>query len=134
MVNANLSEIGDSDGVIGGTARVAKERETLLPLINNAVANVFGVRPNQLVLPHRGDAHLSLCRQVAMYLTHVHLGLTLTRTGALYRRDRTTVAHACELVENKRDDPLFDAALDVLERAFLAVEVFAVNSKTGDRR
>jgi hypothetical protein len=32
-------------------------------------------------------------------------------------RDRTTVAHACGLVEDQRDDPNFDFRLDHLERA-----------------
>jgi hypothetical protein len=41
----------------------------------------------------------------------------LTDTGRLFGRDRTTVAHACGVIEDKRDDPLFDRALDLLEWA-----------------
>jgi hypothetical protein len=35
----------------------------------------------------------------------------------MFDRDRTTAAHACRTVEDCRDDPRFDAALDCLERA-----------------
>lgn len=49
-----------------------------------------------------------------MYLAHVSLGLTLTQTGALFARDRTTVAYGCGVVEDRRDDPEFDRALDVV--------------------
>jgi hypothetical protein len=33
----------------------------------------------------------------------------------VFARDRTTVAHACGLVEDRRDDPAFDRSLDLLE-------------------
>jgi hypothetical protein len=39
------------------------------------------------------------------------------RGGHLFERDRTTVAHACGLVEDRRDDPDFDHRLNHLERA-----------------
>jgi chromosomal replication initiation ATPase DnaA len=56
-----------------------------------------------------------------MYLAHVACGLTLTDTGRLFGRDRTTVAHACGVIEDRRDDPLFDRALDLLEWAVPAL-------------
>jgi hypothetical protein len=40
--------------------------------------------------------------------------MSLTEVGAMFGRDRTTVAHACLRVEYRRDDPNFDRALDVL--------------------
>ncbi len=51
-----------------------------------------------------------------MYLAHVGCGMTLTEAGWLFGRDRTTVAHACMVVEDKRDDPIWDQMLDLLER------------------
>jgi hypothetical protein len=50
-----------------------------------------------------------------MYLALVPCGFKLTDTGRLFGRDRTTVAHACGVIEDMRDDPLFDRALDLLE-------------------
>ncbi len=52
-----------------------------------------------------------------MYLAHVGCGLSLTQTGRLFGRDRTTVAHACGVIEDRRDDPVFDRVLDLLEWA-----------------
>jgi chromosomal replication initiation ATPase DnaA len=52
-----------------------------------------------------------------MYFAHVVCGLSLTEVGTLFARDRTTVAHACGVVEDRRDDRELDARLDHLERA-----------------
>jgi chromosomal replication initiation ATPase DnaA len=54
-------------------------------------------------------------RQLAMYLAHVIYGETLTAIGLAFHRDRTTVSHACALIEDLRDDPAFDADVARLE-------------------
>jgi chromosomal replication initiation ATPase DnaA len=94
-------------------------RRTLIPreAIEQAVVQVFGVGHDDLHRMSRGRARIALARQVAMYLAHVACGLSLTDTGRLFGRDRTTVAHACGVIEDRRDDPLFDRALDLLEWA-----------------
>ena len=89
--------------------------------IEQAVIQVFGVGPADLHHTTRGRAKVAQARQVAMYLAHVACGLSLTETGRLFGRDRTTVAHACSVVEDRRDDPLFDRALDLLEWAVSAL-------------
>jgi hypothetical protein len=63
----------------------------------------------------RGARRIAFARQLAMYLTHVGFGLTLTEVGACFERDRTTVRHACALVEDRRDQPAFDLAVSALE-------------------
>jgi len=97
--------------------------------IEQAVVQVFGVGRDDLRRLSRGRAKVALARQVAMYLAHVACGLTLTDTGKLFHRDRTTVAHACGVIEDRRDDPLFDRALDLLEWA-----VPALTARPSDRR
>jgi len=54
-------------------------------------------------------------RQLAMYLSHVVLGQSLTEVGRGFGRDRTTVSYACALIEDMRDDPAFDAEVTALE-------------------
>ena len=49
------------------------------------------------------------------------LPLSFSEIGTVFARDRSTVAHACGLVEDQRDDPIFDAKLDYLERAVIAL-------------
>jgi chromosomal replication initiation ATPase DnaA len=58
-----------------------------------------------------------LARQAAMYLANVAFGLTFTQIGAVFGRDRTTVAHACAVMEDLRDDPVIDRTLTALESA-----------------
>lgn len=55
-------------------------------------------------------------RQLAMYLSHVVLGRSLTEIGEAFGRDRTTVSYACALIEDLRDDPRFDAEVIGFER------------------
>jgi Bacterial dnaA protein helix-turn-helix len=85
--------------------------------IELAVTRVFGVDQHLIEHGSRGVARVALARQVAMYLAHVGCGLSMTASGQLFGRDRTTVAHACLIIEDRRDDPLFDRALDLLEWA-----------------
>lgn len=58
---------------------------------------------------------------MAMYLAHVAFGLSFTRVGICFGRDRTTVRHACALIEDRRDDPGYDLALSALEAGLLAL-------------
>lgn len=64
---------------------------------------------------------MALARQTAMYLAHVACELSLTEVGLLFDRDRTTVAHACGVIEDRRDDRVFDRVIDLLERAVRAL-------------
>jgi hypothetical protein len=89
--------------------------------VEPAVAAVFGVPLRALRAQTRGSQRAAFARQVAMYLAHVVLGLSLTEVGAIFARDRTTVAHACAMVEDERDDPELDARLEHLERAICSL-------------
>lgn len=84
-------------------------------VIDDAVARVFSVEIARLRGTTRGAKAVALARQVAMYIAHVGLGITLTDVGRVFSRDRTTVAHACAVVEDLRDQPSFDFALQCLE-------------------
>lgn len=71
--------------------------------------------PVEMLRAGRGTRRVAFARQLAMYLTHVCFGLTLTEVGSCFERDRTTVRHACALVEDRRDRPTFDFAVSALE-------------------
>lgn len=85
------------------------------PILEQAISKVFMVAGTDLWSGTRGKPRVAFARQVAMYLAHVACGLTMTEVGQVFARDRTTVAHACGLVEDLRDDPSFDRSLDLLE-------------------
>lgn len=84
-------------------------------LIEAAVAHVYGVGIEELRSRSRGKKAVARSRQIAMYLAHVVCGLSLTEVGELFSRDRTTVAHACSVIEDIRDEPVFDETLELLE-------------------
>jgi len=86
-------------------------------LLETLVASAFQIDAGALRARTRGTASVAFARQVAMYLAYTRLGLPYAIVGAVFGRDRTTAAHACRLVEERRDDPRIDSALDYLERA-----------------
>jgi chromosomal replication initiation ATPase DnaA len=96
---------------------VSRQNSSVRQAIEPAVATVFGVDMEDLRAPTRRSARAAFARQVAMYLAHVVCGLTLTEVGMLFARDRTTVAHACGVVEDRRDDPELDLRIDHLGQA-----------------
>lgn len=81
----------------------------------NTVSTVFEIDGALLAQPSRGRARIALARQVAMYLGHVACGLSLTAVGRVFDRDRSTVAHACKRIEDRREDSDFDAAIQMME-------------------
>ena len=91
-------------------------------LVEAAVCGAMGL-PAGALRTGRGPHRIAFARQLAMYLTHVGFGLNLTEVGACFERDRTTVRHACVLIEDRRDQPVFDLAVTALETglAHLAV-------------
>lgn len=108
---------------LAGDEAAAAEHRRLRALIEDIVAGVFEVAPEQLRQPTRGRARIALARQVAMYIAHVAYARSLTEVGELFDRDRTTVAHACAVVEQRREDAAFDEAVVLLELIIRAVNV-----------
>jgi hypothetical protein len=104
-------------GAGGKLLRQPSDREALRlrHVIEGAIGDVFGVLQSDLSRQSRGKAPVALARQAAMYLAHVSCGLSLTDVGQIFARDRTTVAHACAVIEDRRDDPVFDRALELME-------------------
>jgi len=89
--------------------------DSILKIVEQTVSTAFEVRLAELRSTSRGNARAAFARQIAMYLTHVCCGISLTGVGRLYHRDRITVAHACSVVEDRRDDPKFDRIVNILE-------------------
>lgn len=84
-------------------------------MLTEAIGDALGIRPDRILSPVRGTARVALARQVAIYLARTRLGLSFTEAGRLFRRDRTTAAHACRRIEETRDDAVFDALIDRLD-------------------
>jgi chromosomal replication initiation ATPase DnaA len=104
----------DTVETVGSSSLVAPSR-TERVVIDEPMAQVFGVTGCELRRKTRGQAEVARARQVAMYLAHVACGMSMTEVGQTFARDRTTVSHACGVVDDGRDDPTFDRVLNLLE-------------------
>lgn len=80
------------------------------------VCEAYNIPHADLLAPARGGGHLALARQTAMYLAHVVGQLSLNEIAAIFRRDRSTVSHACINMEDRRDSPVFDLQLEYMEK------------------
>lgn len=109
--------------------------QALHQFLLDMVALVYEVEPEQLRSPTRGRKKTAFARQVAMYLAHTGGGLSLSCVGRLFKRDRTTVSHACALVEDARDDMIFDRTLGHLESTIACqINLFRLSSQNRDHR
>lgn len=81
-----------------------------------SIASYGLAMPKTEILDARhGSARAAFARQVAMYLCHTGLELSLARVANAFGRDRSTVAHACHAVEDRREQPHFDFWIGALE-------------------
>jgi len=112
-VDVSNARFSESQFVRGLPAR--QTPLALKHIIEYAIAVVFQTPLRDLRSPTRGTAQTAFARQAAMYLAHVSCGLSFTDIGRIFHRDRTTVAHACGLIEDRRDDARVDRTLDLLE-------------------
>ena len=106
--------------IAGGRAAVETDRhldDSICRFIETLVSGALGASLAELRGRKRGRASAAFARQTAMYLAHVHFGLSLSEVGRNFGRDRTTVSHACARVEDSRDDPKFERVLACLEAA-----------------
>ena len=94
-----------------------KTAQRLCELVALATAAAFAVPVGELAASSRRSSYIAFARQSAMYLAHVSFGLNYSEVGRAFGRDRTTAAHACQLIEDRRDDPAVDAVLGSLENA-----------------
>lgn len=90
--------------------------ERVLRFVTLCVARDFELDQGALLVPTRGAPRAAFARQVAIYLMHVCFGLSFAAVGRMFHRDRTTVAHACRVIEDRRDDRELDRRLAALER------------------
>lgn len=103
----------------------------LAQLVAAVVAIEFGVASPSLFSKTKGPSHLSFARQVSMYLVHVVYQINLSRVARAFRRDRSTVSYACNVIEDCREDPYFDEKIARLEIFLGHAPVSSRLEKTG---
>jgi len=85
-------------------------------------AGACGARVENVTLGRR-DIRTAFARQVAMYLASVGFGMSLGRVARAFGRDRSTVRYACQLMEERRENPGFDMWMEALEASVARVPV-----------
>ncbi|MEM9279954.1 MAG: helix-turn-helix domain-containing protein [Pseudomonadota bacterium] len=89
------------------------------------VAMAFELDSQTIMVPQRGVARIARARQVACYLLHTSLSMSLIEIGRAFSKDRTTIGHACRLVEDLRDEPAFDDRISELEKTLHLIKDLA---------
>jgi chromosomal replication initiation ATPase DnaA len=106
-----------SQGAAGSPRRIAGDRAVeWCDMMIDIAAALFNVSGKELRSPARSTLDVTRVRQVAMYVSHVVLRLSMKDVGRGFGRDRTTVLYACHLVEDMRDDTDFDRIVATMER------------------
>jgi chromosomal replication initiation ATPase DnaA len=90
-------------------------RDATAARVVGLVATSSGVPPVLLLHKSRCTADVARARQLAMYLMHIVLQRTYEDVGRVFGRERTTIAHACAIIEDLRDEPAFDKMVSRLE-------------------
>lgn len=103
-----------------GSSKRAEEVFELCDRMIDITAALFSISGRELREPTRANKTAARVRQVAMYVTHVTFGLSMKEVAAAFGRDRTTVMHACHLIEDLRDDDEFDRIIVMAERVAAA--------------
>lgn len=75
----------------------------------------FNVSGRQIRSPKRHNLDVARVRQIGMYVANVVLGINMTMIGQGFGRNKSTVIHACHLIEDMRDDDEFDRLVAKLE-------------------
>lgn len=107
-------------GKLRRRARRRRQRAEISPRSVSAV--VAKITTEMMFLtsdePQRGRNRrflMSHVQQIAMYVCHVVLQMTMTEVGRGFGRDRSTVGHACARVEDRRDEAGFDRLVTAIE-------------------
>lgn len=119
--------VADISSSLSDQPRITTNQRKSNPTANEAITEIcdrildilsalFNVSSRELRQPGRTSTSVSRVRQIGMYVTHVNMGLSMAEVGRGFGRDRTTVMHACHLIEDMRDDAEFDQLVRMTER------------------
>jgi len=102
-----------------------KKDVDLAGLAGALVAYALGLKAEAVVSPERGTPVIARARHIAMYLAYTGCGMSLARVARAFQRDRSTVSHACQMIEEYREDPDFDVWVEQLAVGLRSVAVLA---------
>lgn len=96
---------------------IAKKRSTsdrqqhawkLCGALMSLLSFFFQVSLKELRSAERKNNRIARIRQFGMYIAHTMFGLSMAEVAYAFSRERTTVKHACHLIEDMRENEKFD--------------------------
>lgn len=94
----------------------------------------FNVSGRDIRSPKRQNLDVARVRQIGMYIANVVLGINMTMIGQGFGRNKSTVIHACHLIEDMRDDEEFNllvARLEAITHAAFKFTLAEFDGETG---
>ncbi len=106
------------------TRPITAERRLLCMIVRQLTEELLRATglENETDPGRRATSHV---RQVAMYVCHVAYSMPMGEVAQAFGRDRSTVGHACRMVEDRRDDRAYDTFVAIVERMASAVHLLA---------
>lgn len=98
-----------------GRAKAPAVDPALLAIARAIIADRYirpGTKGRDLTGPRRGRAELATARQILQYVLNTEYAYTAEAVSKATGRGRSSVAHALQTIEDRRDDPDFDQRLD----------------------
>lgn len=102
------------DDLWGSPADSRRDRLTTA-FVTSLVALVMDIPAREIATRSRTSSAAARARHITIYLVHVVLGWQMWRVAAAFSRDRSTASHAVQIIEDLREDPVFDARLSAME-------------------
>ena len=93
----------------------------LIRFVIQMVASAFEFTTQDLFRERRESAKLVRARQVTIYLLHTSLRRPFGELAEIFDKDRSTIGHACRVIEDLRDIPKFDDRIIELEQTIQTV-------------
>ena len=107
---------GAFEGDNAGRLRFQKLRvDPQVFVLTQTVARERGVALTKLLRRTRGSGRAASARQLAIYLAHTLLGRPQDVVAELFGRDRSTIAHAVQTLEDRRDRKPLEAEIARIE-------------------
>lgn len=114
----------EEGGTVGRRCRRYEQSLDLCEGLIELLSVFFNVSSRQLRSERRTPSPVCRVRQIGMYVAHVTFGMKMDWVAEGFRRDRTTVIHACHAIEDLRDDEEFDILVARTEKlAMIALPV-----------
>ena len=99
--------------------------------LTGLVAQEMRVCLTKMLGRSRGYGRAARARQLAMYLAHVLLSRPQHDVALMFGRERTTVVHAIQMMEDRRDDPVVERLIERIERRFERTHSRAIGGGRG---